>query len=75
MDVDKWDYFARDCHYLGITNEFNWRYVNTTIMTSEGHFILFITYIQSLLFRWKEIRSYVGYVANFIGLAIRHCVV
>ena len=26
MDVDKWDYFARDCHYLGLTNEFDWRY-------------------------------------------------
>ena len=23
MDVDKWDYFARDCHCLGIPNSFN----------------------------------------------------
>ena len=23
IDVDKWDYFARDCHYLGIRNVFD----------------------------------------------------
>ncbi|KAK2187984.1 hypothetical protein NP493_148g04010 [Ridgeia piscesae] len=23
VDVDKWDYFARDCHHLGITNNFD----------------------------------------------------
>lgn len=23
IDVDKWDYFARDCHNLGITNNFD----------------------------------------------------
>jgi HD superfamily phosphohydrolase len=23
VDVDKWDYFARDCHSLGIGNNFN----------------------------------------------------
>ena len=23
MDVDKWDYFARDCHHLGIKNSFD----------------------------------------------------
>jgi len=23
VDVDKWDYFARDCHHLGIQNSFN----------------------------------------------------
>ena len=26
IDVDKWDYFARDCHYMGIQTEFDWRY-------------------------------------------------
>ncbi|XP_037628431.1 deoxynucleoside triphosphate triphosphohydrolase SAMHD1-like [Sebastes umbrosus] len=25
IDVDKWDYFARDCHYLGIQNNFDYR--------------------------------------------------
>ena len=25
VDVDKWDYFARDCHYLGIPNNFDLR--------------------------------------------------
>ncbi|XP_072045540.1 deoxynucleoside triphosphate triphosphohydrolase SAMHD1-like isoform X2 [Amphiura filiformis] len=23
IDVDKWDYFARDCHYVGIRNDFD----------------------------------------------------
>ena len=23
VDVDKWDYFARDCHHLGIPNSFD----------------------------------------------------
>ena len=23
IDVDKWDYFARDCHMLGIRNNFD----------------------------------------------------
>ncbi|CAO2578003.1 Deoxynucleoside triphosphate triphosphohydrolase SAMHD1 [Lemmus lemmus] len=28
IDVDKWDYFARDCHHLGIKNNFDYkRYV------------------------------------------------
>ena len=26
MDVDKWDYFARDFLHLGVTYEFDWRY-------------------------------------------------
>ncbi|XP_075428587.1 deoxynucleoside triphosphate triphosphohydrolase SAMHD1-like isoform X2 [Ascaphus truei] len=25
IDVDKWDYFARDCHYLGIQNNFDYK--------------------------------------------------
>ncbi|KAK9981743.1 hypothetical protein ABG768_001267, partial [Culter alburnus] len=25
VDVDKWDYFARDCHYLGIPNGFDYQ--------------------------------------------------
>ena len=25
IDVDKWDYFARDCHCLGIPNNFDHR--------------------------------------------------
>ena len=27
IDVDKWDYFARDCHHLGISNNFDYKYV------------------------------------------------
>ena len=26
LDVDKWDYFERDCHYIGMSNPFDWRY-------------------------------------------------
>ena len=25
IDVDKWDYFARDCHYLGVKTNFDYR--------------------------------------------------
>ena len=25
IDVDKWDYLARDCHHLGITSNFDYR--------------------------------------------------
>jgi len=25
IDVDKWDYFARDCHHLGIQNNFDYQ--------------------------------------------------
>ncbi|XP_072862887.1 deoxynucleoside triphosphate triphosphohydrolase SAMHD1-like [Chlorocebus sabaeus] len=25
IDVDKWDYFARDCHHLGIQNNFDYK--------------------------------------------------
>ena len=26
IDVDKFDYFARDCHCLGISNSFDYKY-------------------------------------------------
>ena len=26
IDVDKWDYFARDCHQLGISNNFDYKW-------------------------------------------------
>ena len=32
IDVDKWDYYARDCHYLGITHDFQWKYVQYYII-------------------------------------------
>ncbi len=25
IDVDKWDYFIRDCHYMGLQHEFDYR--------------------------------------------------
>ena len=27
IDVDKWDYYSRDCHYLGILQDFQWKLV------------------------------------------------
>ena len=27
IDVDKWDYFSRDCHHLGITISFDYQWV------------------------------------------------
>ena len=32
IDVDKWDYFARDCHCLGIPNNFDWMWVTCLIL-------------------------------------------
>ena len=26
IDVDKWDYFIRDCHYMGLQHEFDCHY-------------------------------------------------
>lgn len=26
IDVDKWDYFARDCHAVGLSYDFDWKY-------------------------------------------------
>ena len=34
IDVDKWDYFARDCHCLGIPNNFDTKYTRSTTCTS-----------------------------------------
>ena len=31
IDVNKWDYFARDCYHLGITSIFDYRWVNNYI--------------------------------------------
>ena len=33
IDVDKWDYFARDCHCLGIPNNFDTKYTCSTTCT------------------------------------------
>ena len=26
IDVDKWDYFARDGHFIGVAHDFDFRY-------------------------------------------------
>lgn len=37
IDVDKWDYFARDCHHLGISNNFDCRrYMKFARVVSVG---------------------------------------
>uniref|UniRef100_H2YZ78 Uncharacterized protein n=1 Tax=Ciona savignyi TaxID=51511 RepID=H2YZ78_CIOSA len=38
VDVDKWDYFARDCHHLGMKNGFDHnRFMhNMRVLTVEG---------------------------------------
>ena len=28
LDVDKWDYYARDCHYLGISYDYDHGFVD-----------------------------------------------
>ena len=36
IDVDKWDYFTRDCHALGLSHTFDYRQ-NITIYISESN--------------------------------------
>ena len=45
IDVDKWDYFIRDCHYIGLQHEFDCKYVYVF-----GH------YAANYLLLWLEIR-------------------
>ena len=35
IDVDKWDYFAQDCHCLGIPNNFDQRMAESIILKIE----------------------------------------
>ncbi|KAF7465745.1 Hypothetical predicted protein [Marmota monax] len=38
IDVDKWDYFARDCHHLGIPNNFDYnRFIMFARVCEEGN--------------------------------------
>uniref|UniRef100_A0A8C2UAS4 Deoxynucleoside triphosphate triphosphohydrolase SAMHD1 n=1 Tax=Coturnix japonica TaxID=93934 RepID=A0A8C2UAS4_COTJA len=38
IDVDKWDYFARDCHHLGIQNNFDYRrFIKFTRVCEAGN--------------------------------------
>ena len=34
IDVDKFDYFSRDCHCLGINNSFDHKYVTPVFVVS-----------------------------------------
>ena len=31
IDVDKWDYFIRDCHYMGLQCEFDYKYTDSLV--------------------------------------------
>ena len=35
IDVDKFDYFSRDCHCLGINNSFDHKYVTPVFVVSQ----------------------------------------
>ncbi|XP_063000921.1 deoxynucleoside triphosphate triphosphohydrolase SAMHD1 [Elgaria multicarinata webbii] len=41
IDVDKWDYFARDCHHLGIQNNFDYerfiKFARVCLVKEEKH--------------------------------------
>lgn len=41
IDVDKWDYFTRDCHALGLKHGFDYQYVEQllTVITNTRWFI------------------------------------
>ncbi|XP_054029647.1 deoxynucleoside triphosphate triphosphohydrolase SAMHD1 [Dryobates pubescens] len=36
IDVDKWDYFARDCHHLGIQNNFDYKRLLKFVQVCEA---------------------------------------
>ncbi|XP_067260337.1 deoxynucleoside triphosphate triphosphohydrolase SAMHD1-like [Chanodichthys erythropterus] len=39
IDVRKWDYFARDCHYLGIPNNFDYQCLMKSAQVCEGKWV------------------------------------
>ena len=47
IDVDKWDYFIRDCHYMGLQHEFDYKYV-----------IIFCNKMQTLVRILKTLASF-----------------
>ncbi|XP_060576333.1 deoxynucleoside triphosphate triphosphohydrolase SAMHD1-like [Ruditapes philippinarum] len=51
VDVDKWDYFARDCHSLGIGNNFN---LNRCIAFSR---VIEVNGEQQICYRDKEVHN------------------
>ena len=52
MDVDKWDYFARDGHCLGISNNFDMRYKAYMVHFNlcRWHYKGAVNYIKKLHF-------------------------
>ncbi|XP_035995437.1 deoxynucleoside triphosphate triphosphohydrolase SAMHD1 [Fundulus heteroclitus] len=81
IDVDKWDYFARDCHYLGMKNSFDYQrlILSARVCAWDNR--------NEICFRDKEVfnlydmfytrfslhkRAYKHKVAKAIGLMIIH---
>ena len=51
VDVDKWDYYARDCHYLGVTSDFQARYLKQLYAdTSKAMRVMHICMLILLFF-------------------------
>ena len=32
IDVDKWDYFARDSHFTGVAHDFDFKYMHVHVL-------------------------------------------
>lgn len=51
IDVDKFDYFSRDCHCLGISNSFDHKYVHSNYsFTGKQFFQVFIVLPEQQFF-------------------------
>lgn len=71
IDVDKWDYFARDCHMLGIKNSFD----HTRCMKFAR--VVVVNGQQQICFRDKEVENLYEMFHTRIRLyrqAYEHCV-
>nr|XP_034318872.1 deoxynucleoside triphosphate triphosphohydrolase SAMHD1 isoform X2 [Crassostrea gigas] len=71
IDVDKWDYFARDCHMLGIANSFD----HTRCMKSAR--VVEVDGEKQICFRDKEVQNLYEMFHTRVRLyreAYEHCV-
>ena len=66
--MDKWDYYSRDCHHLGLTNEFDYWYV---LEFDYWHVLAFyvmhmciIKHCSMLEYKWLEILGHIA--GNFL---------
>ncbi|XP_053571929.1 deoxynucleoside triphosphate triphosphohydrolase SAMHD1 [Bombina bombina] len=64
IDVDKWDYFARDCHHLGIQNNFDYhRFLKFARVCEVGNKMLICTRDKVTLF----------FIIHFYSMSERRC--